>query len=86
KVQITAAPGTAHVGWLCTYYVYDAIGNLRFVIPPKAVATLLSNATWDLTISTGSLINELCFRYEYDGRNRMIAKKVPGAGWVYLIY
>jgi RHS repeat-associated protein len=86
KVQITATPGTAHVGWLCTYYVYDAIGNLRFVIPPKAVTTLLSSATWDLTISTGSVINELCFRYEYDGRNRMIAKKVPGAGWVYMIY
>ncbi len=86
KVQIAVSPGTAHVGWLCTYYVYDAIGNLRFVIPPKAVATLLNNATWDLTISTGSLINELCFRYEYDGRGRMIAKKVPGAGWVYMIY
>lgn len=86
KVQVATSPGTAHVGWLCTYYVYDLLGNLRFVIPPKAVAALQGNATWDLTIGTGSLINELCFRYEYDGRNRMMAKKVPGAGWVYMIY
>lgn len=33
-----------------------------------------------------ALISEICFRYEYDARGRMIAKKVPGAGWVYMIY
>jgi RHS repeat-associated protein len=83
KVQIASSPGNAHIGWLCTYYVYDDFGNLRFVIPPKAVAIFLANATW--TLST-EIINELVFRYEYDGRFRMKAKKVPGAGWVYMIY
>jgi RHS repeat-associated protein len=85
KVQIASTPGTAHIGWLCTYYVYDDFGNLRFVIPPKAVAALLEHNTWDLSGYT-TIINELCFRYEYDGRYRMNAKKVPGAGWVYMIY
>ncbi|MDP1764961.1 MAG: DUF6443 domain-containing protein, partial [Sediminibacterium sp.] len=86
KVQIASIPGTAHIGWLCTYYVYDDFGNLRFVIPPKAVQTLLVNATWYLSTGSSTIINELSFRYEYDGRGRMIAKKVPGAGWVYMIY
>src|SRR6185295_10801315 len=30
--------------------------------------------------------DELCFRYEYDGRNRMIIKKNPGAGEVWMVY
>ncbi|SDX69937.1 hypothetical protein SAMN05444410_1294, partial [Hydrobacter penzbergensis] len=86
KVQLAATPGSAHIGWLCTYYVYDDFGNLRFVIPPKAVQAMLVNGIWDLTAGNNVIIAELCFRYEYDGRRRMIAKKVPGAGWVYMIY
>jgi hypothetical protein len=79
KVQITATPGNAHSGWLCTYYVYDDFGLLRFVISPKAVQALLDANSWDLTLGSGSLIQELCFHYEYDARQRMNAKKVPGA-------
>ncbi len=82
KVQIeTTVSMTAHTGWLCTYYVYDDLGQLRFVIPPKAVNAISSN--WILPTE---IVNELCFNYKYDGRNRMIAKKVPGAGWVYMVY
>ncbi len=33
-----------------------------------------------------SLIDEQCFRYEYDERGRMIMKKVPGAEVVYMVY
>src|SRR5206468_687807 len=53
------------------------------VIPPKAVALMVTVANWNLS---ANMINELCFRYEYDARQRMIAKKVPGAGWVYMVY
>jgi RHS repeat-associated protein len=88
KVQIdtdvTNKP--SHDGWLCTYYVYDDLGQLRFVIPPKAMKILAGPASWNLSYSNGEIINELCFRYEYDARQRMIAKKVPGAGWVYMVY
>jgi RHS repeat-associated protein len=31
-------------------------------------------------------IDNLAFQYKYDGRRRMIAKKVPGAEWVYMVY
>ncbi len=83
KVQVATSPGTAHVGWLCTYYVYDDLENLRFVLSPNAVAAVDNGGTW--TIST-AIANELCFRYEYDARNRMIIKKVPGAGEVHMVY
>jgi len=83
KVQISASPGVAHVGWLCTYYIYDDMDNLRFVISPKAVVLVDVGTTW--SISQG-IADELCFRYEYDARGRMYQKKIPGAGVGYMVY
>jgi RHS repeat-associated protein len=83
KVQVADLPSESHTGWLCTYYVYDNFGQLRFVIPPKAIVALISNGSW---VFQQSIVNELCFRYEYDARKRMIAKKAPGAGWSFMVY
>ncbi|WP_160290283.1 DUF6443 domain-containing protein [Flavihumibacter solisilvae] len=87
KVQLTAADdngtGSGHTGWMCTYYIYDDLNQLRAVIQPNAVDILRSNG-WDLTNAT--LLLEQTFRYEYDSRNRMIAKQVPGALPVYMVY
>jgi|CXWL01.1.fsa_nt_gi RHS repeat-associated protein len=89
KVQIGTAAGVADNGtgrgyndWLCTYYIYDDLNSLRCVIQPKGVELLTTNS-WQLT---ASLLDEQCFRYEYDARNRMIKKKVPGAGEVWMVY
>jgi RHS repeat-associated protein len=81
KVQASTAPSTGHFGWNCTYYIYDTLQHLRFVIQPQAVADI--NGAW--TIST-TIANELCFRYEYDGRNRMVIKKTAGAGQTWIVY
>ncbi|MFZ1527278.1 MAG: DUF6443 domain-containing protein [Ferruginibacter sp.] len=86
KVQLTATAdagtGSAHTGWLCTYYLYDNLNNLRCVIQPKGVE--LISTGWLLNDAT--ILAEQCFRYEYDQRNRMIVKKVPGAAEVYMVY
>jgi RHS repeat-associated protein len=86
KVQsgTIAMDNSGYNGWLSTYYIYDNLNALRFVLSPKAVNIAYGNG-WNLSADT-TTINELCFRYEYDGRQRMTAKKVPGAGWVYMIY
>jgi len=81
KVEISDNAPDGHVGWLCTYYVYDDLGNLRCVIPPKAVELIRSSWTIDPTTA-----RELCFFYRYDGRNRMIMKKVPGADSTETVY
>ncbi len=88
EIATTAANITQHTGWLCTYYVYDALGNLRTVIPPKATEWLAtSTGNWNLSNPTGKqVLNRLCFRYEYDDRNRMVVKQVPGAGEVWMVY
>ena len=45
-------------------------------------------ASGDITVTdrTYSVIDNLAFQYKYDGRRRMIGKKVPGADWVYMVY
>lgn len=75
--------GSGFTGWLNTYYIYDDLGRLRAVLPPKAVDWLVQN-NWP-GLGT-DVLNELCFRYEYDGRSRMIMKKVPGAAAVQMVY
>jgi RHS repeat-associated protein len=89
KVQLTAAPdngsGSGYAGWLCTSYIYDDLNNLRCVVQPRGVELLIQNG-WDLSALNGDILGEQCFRYEYDYKNRMIMKKMPGAGIVYIVY
>jgi RHS repeat-associated protein len=88
KVQLTATEdngaGTGYDGWLCTYYIYDDFNRLRCVIQPEGVKFLAIPANnWTFTTT---ILAEQCFRYEYDGRSRMIMKQVPGAQPVYMVY
>jgi RHS repeat-associated protein len=63
---------------LSTYYVYDDLGNLAFVLPP------MSNADNVLPVQT--VLDNLCYQYRYDEQNRLIQKKLPGKGWEYVVY
>ncbi|NER14552.1 hypothetical protein GWK08_13945 [Leptobacterium flavescens] len=69
--------GGGREGVYDTYYVYDDFNNLTYSIPPGV----------DISdgVSTTEL-NELCYQYKYDHRNRMIGKKVPGKGWEDIVY
>jgi RHS repeat-associated protein len=85
KVQLTASidqgPGSGHDNWICIYFIYDNLNHLRCVIQPEGVKAISS--TWTLTTT---VLDEQCFRYEYDQRNRAIMKKVPGAGEIWMVY
>ncbi|WEK35402.1 MAG: DUF6443 domain-containing protein [Candidatus Pseudobacter hemicellulosilyticus] len=87
KVQLTAAAdnggGSEYAGWVCTYYIYDDLGSLRAVIQPEAVQQLSTALNWT---PNPLLLAEQCFRFAFDERNRLIRKKVPGAGEVLLVY
>jgi|GEM_PF-1072243 len=62
-----------------TYYVYDDYGNLTYVIPPRA--NINNNAS-----TRTRALNELCYQYRYDERNRLVRKKIPGKGWESIVY
>ena len=53
---------------LDTYFVYDAKGNLCFVLQPM--------------YQTTANLNLYAFQYRYDNRNRCIWKKLPGAEYI----
>lgn len=89
KVEIeTGAEIFYHSGWLCTYYIYDDFGLLRWVLQPKLISWLVDSfgeqANW--LLDELQITNELCFSYNYDAEQRMITKKVPGAAIVYMVY
>ncbi|AKD02114.1 hypothetical protein PKOR_01870 [Pontibacter korlensis] len=83
----------SETGFMVTQYVYDDLGNLRLVIQPEGVRRLPAPdaATGKITLSTAlssgeEFLANWCFRYEYDGRRRMIRKQVPGSGEVRMAY
>src|SRR5258707_6659748 len=83
KVQVTASPALNDVnGWTQTYYIYDDLGQLRYVLQPELVKNLVANNS----NPTPTDLNNFAFQYQYDGRKRMIQKQVPGAGAVYMVY
>ncbi|WP_333809270.1 DUF6443 domain-containing protein [Flavobacterium sp.] len=56
-----------------TYYVYDQFGNLTYVIPPLANGNTIN-------------LNDMCYQYKYDYRNRLVEKKLPGKQWEFIVY
>jgi len=60
-----------------TYYVYDDYGNLTYVLPPNV------DTSQEVT---QNVLNNLCYQYRYDYRDRLIEKKIPGKDWEYIIY
>jgi RHS repeat-associated protein len=87
KVQALAAGASdlnSVTAWAATYYLYDPLGNLRFVFPPELSKQVHTNAA-SVALTTDDLKN-WAFQYTYDSQNRMSIKQVPGAGQFYMVY
>ncbi|WP_339883467.1 DUF6443 domain-containing protein [Polaribacter vadi] len=56
------------------------------------VSSLSGSFTVDLSviaadqIANQSVLDNLCYQYKYDQRNRLVEKKIPGKGWEYIVY
>ena len=72
-----ASTGSAQVEAHDTYYVYNDFGNLTYVIPP------LVNTSDGIS---NNELSELAYQYQYDHRNRLAQKKIPGKTWEYIVY
>ena len=67
--------------YLTTAYVYDELALQRLVIQPQGMANLA-----ELSTNYDGFVSRWCFAYDYDSRRRMIAKRVPGAEPVWMVY
>ncbi len=59
--------------------MYNEYDQLAFVLPP------LAGIRGDIVANT-TKHDELCYQYRYDGRGRLVEKKLPGKGWEYMVY
>jgi RHS repeat-associated protein len=86
KVQATSGQAAGYGGWICTYFVYDDFGQLRFEIQPMGVQYLDANG-WSFAGTNGAtVLTEQVFLYNYDSKGRTIWKKTPGAAASNIIY
>ena len=80
-VLVRRIDSTSNYWYADTYYVYSPHGNLLAVLPPEISAHFYTG----FTISA-SLLNRFGYLYEYDNRDRLVSKKLPGADCVYYRY
>ncbi len=61
-----------------TYYVYDEMNNLRFVLSPEASSRITSTSVTYYSGINTTIIDQYTYCYRYDALRRCIASKVPG--------
>ena len=67
-----------------TYFVYDACGFLRFVLPPACAEALTSPGTYALCDNTS--LQQYAYVYRYDRRGNVTHMRMPGIDWAYTVY
>lgn len=65
-----------------TYYVYDDLGRLRYVLPPLAADGLTSGTYTE----TNDIVKQFGYVYRYDARGNLTYKRLPGCEPVYMVY
>lgn len=86
KVQLSDSPTLFYEGWICTFFIYDDFGQLRYQLQPEAVKWLTENQ-WDFSSPAAlQMLDNYCFVYAYDIFGNNTYKKTPGAKPLYMIY
>lgn len=66
-----------------TYYVYDDLDRLVWVISPEGAVQLAPGTTFR---ADSDFARKYCYVYTYDMRGRVAAKQLPGCAPVYMVY
>jgi RHS repeat-associated protein len=89
KRQLTASidtgQGSGYIGWQCIYRIYDNFDRIRLIIQPAGVDMLVT-ANWNINTASGAILQEQCYRFEYDYRGHQIRKWSPGGAEESFIY
>jgi len=82
RQQLDEIIGGSTVNFLDTYYLYDEMDRIKYVVSPKGVAQLQSGG-WTFT---QMILDQYVYQFVYDARGRIVEKKVPSQGWRYFAY
>jgi RHS repeat-associated protein len=66
-----------------TYYVYNDLGQLNYVLPPLGADGLTAFSAYS---DDNTILKKYAYLYKYDERDNCIAKRLPGCSWVYMVY
>lgn len=74
-------PATSALELISTYYVYNQLGQLSFVLTPET-----SPDRTGVSTPTSTQMNAYAYTYRYDNRGRVVEKKIPAKGIQYFVY
>ncbi|MFI5137912.1 MAG: DUF6443 domain-containing protein [Sphingobacteriales bacterium] len=66
-----------------TYYVYNTGGLISYIIPPLALAKMVSSGDYN---PNDTPVSTMVFIFIYDGMGRLIEKTVPAKGKMSIVY
>ena len=69
-----------------TYFVNNDLGQLAYVIPPKAADVLKNNTIGDPIFDSNDNLKKFGYLYKYDERGNCIYKRLPGCTPIYMVY
>jgi RHS repeat-associated protein len=70
------------VSFLDTYYLYDELERIKYVVSPKGTVQLAASG-WTFS---STLLDQYVYQFAYDAKGRVIEKKTPGQAWRYFAY
>lgn len=71
---------------LDTNYVYDDYGNLTFVLSPEGSDAVMNGTQLETGMTLTTALEQFCYKYTYDHRNRLVEKQIPGKGFESIVY
>jgi len=81
--QIVMKRQIYNVGNVDTYYVYNDLGQLCYVLPPSFIDGMGSTTSFD---DANVLLKQFGYLYRYDERGNCIYKRLPGCTPIYMVY
>ena len=67
-----------------TYFVYNDLGQLSYVLPPLAADALASDGTFNDNTTTA--LTQYAYLYKYDERGNNVVKRRPGCDSILMVY